>query len=211
MRSASPYRWPWLALATLALGLAFAVLPESLRVACEYDRQALIDGEAWRLWTAHFVHFSARHAGVDLSTLAMLGMCVQRRCGWRVLASLLICAPPLLSLALYFAVPELLVYRGASALCVACGAMLSLTLWCDVPTMRRLLSGTVGAFACKLAYEATSGAASLSGLGGGVCIAWQAHLLGVAFGVFAFSVWRSREPASIQENRDATPTMELLA
>jgi len=211
MRSASPYRWPWLALATLALGLAFAVLPESLRVACEYDRQALTDGEAWRLWTAHFVHFSTRHACVDLLTLAMLGMCIECRCGWRLLAGLLICAPPVLSLTLYFAVPDLLVYRGASALCVACGAMLGLRLWHEMPTMRRLLLGMAGAFACKLAYEATCNAANFSGLGGGVRIAWQAHLFGVAFGVFAFTAWRYWEPDAIQENRDATPTTGLLA
>lgn len=199
MHSASPHRLPWLASTVLALGFVFAALPESLRIACEYDRQALADGETWRLWTAHFVHFSVRHAGVDLLTFAAIGLCLERRCGWRLLACLLICAPPALSLALYFAVPELLVYRGASAFCVACGAMLGLTLWGEMPAMRRLLLGMAGAFTCKLAYEAICGGANLSGLGGGVRVAWQAHLLGVALGVFAFVAWRCLEPLQFKK------------
>lgn len=211
MRSVSPRSWPWLALVTLALGAAFAVVPESLRVIGEYDRRALADGEAWRLWTAHFVHFSARHAGVDLLTFALLGMCVERRCGSRMLACLLICVPPLLSLALYFIVSDLFVYRGASALCVACGVMLGLTLWHEAPTVRRWLLVAVGLFACKLIHEATCGAANFSGLGGDVRVAWQAHAFGAAIGVCAFVMSRCREPASIQENRDAASGPRLLA
>ena len=211
MRSANPRSWPWLTLAVLALGLVFTVLPESLRTACEYDRHALANGEVWRLWTAHFVHFSARHAGIDLLTLSVIGICVEHRSGWFLLAGLLICAPPVLSLALYFGVPDLLVYRGASALCVACGVVLGLVLWHGAPAMRRWLLGVAGAFACKLVYEATLGTTNFSGLEDGVRVAWQAHVLGAAFGIFAFMAWRCRGPISIQENRDAATASRLLA
>lgn len=211
MGSVGPGSWPWLTLATLALGAAFATLPESLRVACEYDRLALIAGQVWRVWTAHFVHFSVRHASVDLLTLAAFGACIERRCGWRVLAFLLICAPLLLSSALYFAVPDLLAYRGASALCVACGAMLGLILWHEVPAMRRGLLVMTGAFACKLVYEAMCGAMNVSGLHGDVRIAWQAHALGAAFGACAFTAWRWRRSSRIQESRDAASMPRLLA
>lgn len=193
------------------LGVAFAVLPESLRVACEYDRQALAAGEVWRLWTAHLVHFSARHAFVDLLVLTALGSCIERRQGARSLASLFLCAPPLLSLALHFFVPDLAVYRGASALCVAFGTVLGMVLWRDVPAVRVALLGVAGVFAFKLVHEAAGDGTNFSGLRGDIYIVWQAHVFGAVLGVGGFAVRRYRMLATILENRDVAPAPRLLA
>ena len=225
-------RWPLLALALPAVGTGFAALPESWRIACEYDRQALAAGEAWRLWTAHFVHFSARHAGVDLATLFVLCFAIERRCGSRALANRLLWMPPLLSLGLYFAVPELAVYRGASGLCVAFGVLLGLALWRESRQLRLLLILLAVLFAFKSLSEAAGFAPDFAGLDGTARVAWQAHWLGALLAVLfdgclgrmllrfipisngtraTNRILAAPPPPQIQENRDVVSPVRLLA
>ena len=181
------------------------------RSASEYDRQALADGELWRLWTAHLVHFSARHAGVDLLTLGLLGACVERRCGWRVVGAVLVVVSPLLSLTLLVGVAQLHIYRGASALCVVYAIMLGLVLWHDAAVLRSWLLVAAGLFVGKLVYEAMGGAQNAAGLHEEVRVAWPAHLFGAAFGVCAFAAWRSRGHVPIQRTGDARTVQIVIA
>jgi len=178
MCSASLPRLPLVTLAVFAVGVLLAALPESQRIALEYNRDALATGEGWRLWTGHFVHFSLRHAAVDLMALSALVLCLERRGeGW-VAVSLLLCASPLLSLSLYFSVPGLTIYRGASGLCATITVMLGLRLWRDSRRSRPFVLIIAILFIGKLMGESSGAAANFSGLAGGVQVAWQAHLLG---------------------------------
>lgn len=188
-RAALP-RLPWTALVVLGLGAILAAVPESWRSALEYDRHALAAGEVWRIWTGHLVHFSARHAVVDLATLAALAWAVEMRCGHRVAAGLLLCAPPLLSLALFFCVPELAVYRGASGLCVVYGSALALALWSGSRRMRASVLLVAALFVLKTGFEAIGSPADFSGLGDGVRVAWQAHVFGALIGVLCAALFR---------------------
>lgn len=181
-------RLPLVALALLALGTAIALLPEPLRTALEYDRDALAASEWWRVWSGHFVHFSARHAGVDLAAAFVLAAGVEMRCGHRVLSAMLLCGPPLLSLALYFAAPELAAYRGASGLCAAFATALGLTLWKESPAMRAPLIVLAVLFALKTLCEAIGLGANVSGLNGAVRVVWQAHAFGAVLGIGAFAL-----------------------
>jgi rhomboid family GlyGly-CTERM serine protease len=60
------------------LGLLAAVLvlswlgDESVRNALRYERTAVLDGEYWRLLTAHFVHGTAMHMLLNLAGLALV-------------------------------------------------------------------------------------------------------------------------------------------
>ncbi|WP_130471861.1 hypothetical protein [Candidatus Magnetaquicoccus inordinatus] len=58
--------------ATLLFGSAVAVLaflPEELLMGLSYQRQDLLNGEWWRLWSGHFVHYSPQHALQDIMAL----------------------------------------------------------------------------------------------------------------------------------------------
>jgi hypothetical protein len=101
----------------------------------------------------------------------------------------LLCTPPLLSSALYLAVPELAVYRGASGLCVEFGVMLGLVLWSQDKVSRIVLLGLAGVFLLKTQSEAAGVVSNLSGLARDVHVAWQAHAIGAIFGFFGFAVW----------------------
>ena len=216
MRNVGLPRLPIVALAALAFGVVLGLLPEQLQAGFEYQRDAPASGEAWRLWTAHFVHYSWRHAGMDLATLFALAAGIEIRCGRRALLMVLLAAPPLLSVILYFAVPDLACYRGASALCVELGAMLWLVLWSEAGARRVALLLPAIAFVIKTVYEATGASANLSGLAGDIHVAWQAHAAGAILGILGFAIWRGvvragTGGASIQENRDAVSTARLLA
>jgi rhomboid family GlyGly-CTERM serine protease len=221
-----------LALALPALGAAFALAPESWSSVLEYSRDALAAGEEWRLWTGHLVHFSTRHAGIDLATLLVFCAAIEKRCGCRVLANRLLWMPPLLSLGLYFTAPELAVYRGASGLCVAFGVMFGLALWRESRRLRPLLLLLAVLFAFKSANEAAGFALDFAGLDGTARVAWQAHWLGVLLALLfdgclgrMFSRFvlisitaraTNRIPAAvplrqIQENRDVAWPGRLLA
>ncbi|HEX7916842.1 rhombosortase [Rudaea sp.] len=182
-------RLPALALVLLAIGIAIALLPEPLRTALECERNALAAGEWWRAWSGHVVHFSARHAAVDLAAAFALAAGIEMCCGHRALAAMMLYAPPLLSLALYFSAPELAVYRGASGLCAAFATILGLVLWKESPAMHAPLIALAGLFALKTWCEATGFAANVSGLDEGVRVVWQAHAFGAVLGAGAFALW----------------------
>jgi membrane associated rhomboid family serine protease len=68
-----------------------------------YDRQAILDGELWRLFTGHWVHFSTSHLVCDTLALGLVGGMLEARrtpgCGrlcllapWVINLALLACA-----------------------------------------------------------------------------------------------------------------------
>jgi rhomboid family GlyGly-CTERM serine protease len=144
-----------------------------------YERQAILSGQLWRLWTAHLVHFSWQHAISDTLVLFAATTYACRlgrpRLAWAALAI----GAPVISLALLLAVPEMSEYRGASGLAlmmvVLCGAL----KWPSASRNGRLLLAALGvgvlAKTVAEAYGATTGAA---GLPLDVAVAWQAHAVG---------------------------------
>lgn len=84
--------------------------------ACALDRDALLAGQVWRLWSGHLMHLDLRHAGMNLAALAVLSVAAMR---WRLLAPLLLTSSllmPALGLALLTALPGLHWYVGLSGL-----------------------------------------------------------------------------------------------
>lgn len=164
-----------------ALALLSALLPEGVALQFEYQREAIAQGELWRLLTGHLVHFGGRHALADGLGLLILAWAV-RDLAWRwgPLPLLL-----LISAALWLVAPELQSYRGASALVMLVLALWLRRLWQQQPTWRVGLGLFMVVLALKLVADALGLAAAWSTLPAGISVAWQAHLLGFALGWLA--------------------------
>ena len=59
-----PKRLPWLYLGVVVFA-AVAVAVPAIRPALVYNRSAIAQGELWRIWTGHVVHFGWPHGLAD--------------------------------------------------------------------------------------------------------------------------------------------------
>lgn len=172
--------------AILALAcLALACLPEAFAARLAWERAAIADGQWWRLWTAHLVHFGLPHALADAVPVLAAGALLERRIGPARLLRWLAVAAPAVSLLLFGAMPGLAEYRGASGLAVMLAVAAAIASWPQAGRWRPALVAGVIAWAGAGAWQALGAGAGLSSLPPGVAVAWQAHLLGAACGVLA--------------------------
>jgi rhomboid family GlyGly-CTERM serine protease len=141
--------------------------------AMEWSRQAIGQGQAWRLWTGQFCHWSTLHLAGNLAAVGAIALITGR--GIRRWLCALPVLAPLLSLFLLASAPALTHYRGLSGLVgvLIVGAML------EGGTIGRLLG--LG-YLAKLGVDALSGNSSPL-LPDGITTTWQAHLGGVLLGV----------------------------
>jgi rhomboid family GlyGly-CTERM serine protease len=144
MRSLRPALWLY-ALPAIAL----ALLPAT-HAALLYDRAAIAQGQLWRLWTGHWVHFSWSHLGWNLLVLLVAGSWLEKLRP-RLLRRYTLLAPPLISGALLFFAPAMARYGGLSGLATGVVTLLACA---------RILNGQRWEGACwltllaaKLAYD----------------------------------------------------------
>ncbi|HKI62511.1 MAG TPA: rhombosortase [Mariprofundaceae bacterium] len=178
------------------LGVCFALicwivwfLPDTTSSTLAFDRQAIVAGQLWRLWTCHVTHFSWQQLSIDSSVVAILGYTVQRHMKAMHLMALFTLALPLVSLAIFWLVPDMLHYRGASGI----GAMLWMMAACQMLLQSRRYSAYfwlgiifLTLLFAKLIGEAFLGMQAVSALPGNVQVAWQAHLFGAIIGGMDF-------------------------
>lgn len=163
--------------------LALNLLPEGDTALLAYQHSTLIEGEWWRLWTGHFVHFSPSHALTNGAMLIMLSLLFARTYGEKTLALIYVFGPVVISLMLLWLVPDMVAYRGASALdailfaSLLAGKLIHVRGKMAVPFV--LLAG---AWLVKLSFEIGDGA-SFSSLPASVHVAWQAHVSGMLIGI----------------------------
>ena len=123
-----------------------------------YDRQGILNGEAWRILTAPLVHFSASHFYWNVLVLGLAGWKIEAagyRSFWFVCCLAAVMPGPMFLLAS----PEIARYGGLSG--VASGAVAYLCL-CEAkgPNPNRILWFAILALTCiKPAVEAATGAA----------------------------------------------------
>jgi rhomboid family GlyGly-CTERM serine protease len=165
-----------LAVALLALGvwLAGDVVASALR----YQRAEVLDGELWRLLSAHFVHLGAAHLALNLAGLALVWWLVGRSAGPRSWSIVLAATALSTTLGLLAFAPELAWYVGLSGMLhgmLVAGALLG--------PRRDLL--IVGVVAIKIGWEQWMGpSADTTALIGGAVIV-DAHLYGAIGGAIA--------------------------
>jgi rhomboid family GlyGly-CTERM serine protease len=169
-----------LSLVSICLVLGSASEPVAAELA--WSRQAILDGELWRLWSGHLVHFSTSHACADILALFAAGALAERLAGSRRFALALAGGGLLLSLGMLALAPGLQEYRGASALVVLAAVLGGALAWKHHPASRTVLGCVALAFASKLLWEACAHTAAFTDLPPGVAVAWQAHLLGALLG-----------------------------
>lgn len=191
-------------LPALLLGLP-ALLPWLRRGATpwlEYDRQRIAGGEAWRIVTCHWTHWTADHLLWDLGVFVLLAALCWRLGRVRTAAALAASAL-LIPLALWRLEPGFDRYRGLSGLDSALFVLLAVALIRRERSTGRggavaLLAGLLVAFAAKLAFEAvTGGTLFVDGSGAFVPVP-LAHLAGGVCGAVAAALPRYRP-------RDASP------
>lgn len=149
-------RVPVLTLSLVGLALLVYRLPH-LGALLVYDRQAVLDGQWWRLGTAPLVHFSASHLGWNILVLGAAGGAVETfgyRNFWLVCAVATIIPGTVYILG----APELAVYGGLSGLATGAVAYLCLANLLSEGHRRSLWMVLLILMVLKIVAEAALGA-----------------------------------------------------
>ena len=64
---------PWITGLFGVVVFLLALLPESLLAFVQYDREKILDGELWRMFTGHLVHWNGSHLIWDLLVFVACG------------------------------------------------------------------------------------------------------------------------------------------
>ncbi len=179
---------PWLVTGIALAAIVIQLLPD-LRPLLIYDRTAISQGQFWRIWTGHVVHFGWPHLAVDTGLLLVVGWFSERRhpafTRWAM-----VLMPAFISGCIYWFDPEMQRYGGLSAL------NLGLLLYVAAQGWRRdwtdwFWPAVIAAYVGELIFEYLRG-----GHGGGairfddasVRVATSAHVASAVYAVIAL-VW----------------------
>jgi rhomboid family GlyGly-CTERM serine protease len=175
--------------------LIFGLIPNDFQIHFEYDRNNVIKGQIWRLWTGHLVHYSLQQAIIDLSILMLTGSVVEKTLAARYTALLFILSMPTISIGLLTLFPEIVHYRGASSISVMFAVMACIILWKSETRWRPILVALVLAEVIKTIFDANGYSFSLTHLPEGIHVAWQAHVLGALLGLLSMPLffWHIRK------------------
>ncbi len=188
---------PWI---TLAVACAAILIPGRF----EYDRAAILRGEAWRLVTGHLTHWSPDHLIWDVIAFVALGCVCERR---RVFfGGTLLVSAVAVSLFLLVACPEIASYRGLSAVDSTLWIWAALRVRDQSRTYALLLSGV---FAGKLMIEAASGSPLFVTRTSDVLVLPVVHLLGAAIGFVAGVIYRRGDDAKNDSLHPSAPDHHL--
>lgn len=186
--------FPWATSAAVIAALVLYLSPAAAG-SLVYDRASIADGEWWRIFTAHWVHFSRSHLFWNLAVLIPAGIWSERilpaRTRW-----LYFVAPVLIGNVLYLTEPMLQRYAGLSGVATAMLALLALGQLRVSETDRWFWRTVLGLIALKIATEAILASQLFGHIGDPAARAVAlAHLAGVASAVGVNSVRRrSRLP-----------------
>ncbi|MEW6600489.1 MAG: rhombosortase [Nitrospirota bacterium] len=118
-------RLPLVTIPVLLLSTACYITPD-LAALMIYDRQAILNGEYWRLLSGHFVHFSGTHLTYDLFAFGIVGWIIESK-GERYLGLLCLLMALSISTFLFITRPDMRYYGGLSGLACGCISYLALT------------------------------------------------------------------------------------
>ncbi len=155
-------------------------------------RDALADGELWRLWTGHWVHLSASHLLWNLGVLVIAGAGLDRLRPGLLWRHTLIVAP-FLSCAILVLEPGLQSYGGLSGLATSVVVMLALENFRASGPARWLWGGALALVAAKITTEALGNTTGFTRYDStAVRTAWSAHAAGALAAVIHQGLMRLR-------------------
>lgn len=175
-------RLPWFTALGCVVAVAFWFLPGAFNVFV-YDRTKVFSGQVWRLFTAHWVHFSSSHLIWNLVVFAAAGGWLEFRHRTAMLWTLL-AASVAVGIEVIAFERSLQLYAGISGL--ASGLLIGLATWGlrKEPSKRWLWYCVTALFAAKLALELVSEHKIFSSLTPlEIHSVPLAHLVGAAAGV----------------------------
>jgi rhomboid family GlyGly-CTERM serine protease len=179
----------WALLATCVLLALLELGGEPLRNALSYDRAELVQGEWWRLVSAHFVHLDAEHTLLNAFGVVLMWALFARDYTPLHWLAIYLCASLTISAGLWMLNPEVPWYVGASG--ALHGVMAAGTL---AHLRRRDLDSGILAFilVAKLSYEQFAGSMPFAGDANTIV---DAHLYGAIGGLaLAFFLPSRRKP-----------------
>ena len=201
--SAAPL--PWAAFGVALVSVGIQAIP-GLRDELVYERTALANGELWRAWTGHLVHFGWPHLVVDAGLLFILGWFGERRYPAFTRWGLLL-MPPFISAAIYWFDPTMQRYGGLSAV------NLGLLLYVAAQGWRRnwtdwFWPAVIAIYIGELIFEHYRG-----GQGGGairfddasIRVATGAHLASAAYAALALVFARLMQNRAGPHSREPAP------
>lgn len=167
--------------------------PAAIR-ALEFDREQIALGQAWRVFTGHWVHLDARQLGWNLAVLIPAGVWAEKIMPLRARVLYLV-APALIGSVLYFALPQLARFGGLSGVCAAVVAFLAMAQLRLAEPDRWFWRLVLALLALKIAAEAIVASRWVSHFPDPVAQAVPlAHLAGIAAGSLVLTVRRKRRP-----------------
>lgn len=185
-----------LGLMILALVL-LSLLGESGRLALRYEREAVLQGEYWRLLTGHLVHGSWLHLVLNGLGLGLVAALFAR--DYSLPAWLLIGLVSVVAIDLGFVLyePQLLWYVGLSGVLHGALAAGAVAWWRHESKLLALLLSVI--FIGKLTWEQWHGALPLSG---DLPVVVDAHLYGAVGGVIAGTIlWLGEHWQAVNRSR----------
>ena len=189
---------PWIAPLFGAAVFFLALLPESQQTFFQFDRNRILEGEVWRMFTGHLVHWNSSHLFWDLFVFLGCGFFLEWLQRNRVL--IIILAVTLsVSTALLVFQPSLVYYRGLSAVDMGLftAACLKAIAYCRLRNKRPMAVVwslvLLGCFLKPFLEVATGDALFVSGFGEGIVPSPASHIFGILAVLILFmaiSFWR---------------------
>lgn len=166
----------------LAIFLLIEVAGESVISLLEFQRQAIAQGEVWRLLTGNFTHFGTYHTWMNAAGLAALVAVLfwYLPTFWLMFGAAAI--PAAVGICLFFLAGDVEIYRGFSG---ANYGLLAMGLLLALPQQPKLYALAYCVLLGKIVYEQLPGY-DVDYLRGeiGVPVAIEAHLAGFCSGTF---------------------------
>jgi len=157
-----------------------------------FDRFAILNGEWWRLWSSHLVHYSRGHMIADVGTLFFLALVVGRFTKVLHLLLAFLFAMPVITALVVLMVPALEHFRGASAMVMMLWMVVSWYLIVESKGFNFqfvlgycLLAVLIG----KIAVEYLGLMPSSLDMPRGYIPPWQVHIFGALVGLLAFNAF----------------------
>lgn len=111
--------FPWITLFVLLASAVASGVP-ALSGLLVFDREAILGGELWRLFSSHLVHFDARHWAYDAVAFGLAGWIVESK-NYRHFPAMCLSAAFAICTVLLRTAPDMRYYGGLSGL--ACAAI----------------------------------------------------------------------------------------
>ncbi|PJA31405.1 MAG: hypothetical protein CO187_09550 [Zetaproteobacteria bacterium CG_4_9_14_3_um_filter_53_7] len=169
-----------------------------------YNRQAILGGEWWRLWSVYLTYSSQLQLMIEASAIALLGLMLHFYVrSWHLILGLLF-AMPAMSWLLLTLEPSLVYYRGGASLVAL---MWMLVTWFLIVEYKRLsfhyLLGQLLLLIAmaKVGFESWLLFFSHRPVSEGLRMAWELDVCGLLFGVALFNAFHQVYKGRLEQRK----------